>query len=687
MSSKIRRRPAKSGDVGQDRAPSDTQAELKSREKPAKTWQIDGADTKDRSQALSTPQRRQIWLLLLAYHLTLACLNNTYFQADEYWQATEVAHRVVFGYGYLTWEWRGTTTAAATATTWSALSHSGIAALFSHLSQGPIRSVLHPLLFTPVFYTLRSLGLDGSFTLMTVGPRMVQAVLSTVGAVYTWRLARMASRDEKVANAALSSMLLSPYYAYTATRTFSNTTEASLCSAALFYWFRRHHQEGKSNNAPSDLMGDSTRDTVKALTLAALACLLRPTNAVVWIFLVGRGLLRHPHRPHRPLLLLALCTLIAVASLALTAAADTLFHSGNASLPLVPFALQNIYHSVSLFYGSNAWHWYLSQGLPVVVMCSLPLSVVGSVRAYRSGGHQHTLLREIALLVAWTIALYSLLGHKEWRFLQPIVPLLHILAGNGWHGDGAVDANGKAVDPERRLWTKQRLSVFISRLRLVCKRALYITSPLITLYLTAFHCIGQGYTLPRHIRRLAHDGALSSLGFLMPCHSTPWQSHFHLPHLDDRMWFVTCEPPRGGQGDVGEYKDESDYFYEDPVRYLQVALGEGSRATTGGWTPAHAAAFELNAQAQTQTQTQTQTPTPAPPLSLPPSLPPAHLYPSHLVLFDALLKHPRYGPQLQRFLLHDKGYRVERRIWNSLFHDDPRRWGDILVLQRGDDRG
>lgn len=31
---------------------------------------------------------------------------QTYFVPDEYWQSLEVAHKISFGYGYLTWEWR-----------------------------------------------------------------------------------------------------------------------------------------------------------------------------------------------------------------------------------------------------------------------------------------------------------------------------------------------------------------------------------------------------------------------------------------------------------------------------------------------------------------------------------------------------------------------------------------------------
>jgi len=49
---------------------------------------------------------------------------------------------------------------------------------------------------------------------------------------------------------------------------------------------------------------------------------------------------------------------------------------------------------------------------------------------------------------------------------------------------------------------------------------------------------------------------IESIGFIMPCHSTPWQSHLHSKELEmDRMaegnasgeggriWFIGCEPP------------------------------------------------------------------------------------------------------------------------------------------------
>ncbi|WJX16760.1 hypothetical protein P8452_06750 [Trifolium repens] len=55
----------------------------------------------------------------------------SYFNSDEHWQGPEVAHRITFGYGHLTWEWK----------------------------QG-IQSYLHPFLFVPLYKFLAQLRLD-----------------------------------------------------------------------------------------------------------------------------------------------------------------------------------------------------------------------------------------------------------------------------------------------------------------------------------------------------------------------------------------------------------------------------------------------------------------------------------------------------------------------------------------------
>jgi GPI mannosyltransferase 3 len=44
---------------------------------------------------------RWFWLGVLAFRLWNALFVRTTFNPDEYWQSTEVAHRMVFGYGHL----------------------------------------------------------------------------------------------------------------------------------------------------------------------------------------------------------------------------------------------------------------------------------------------------------------------------------------------------------------------------------------------------------------------------------------------------------------------------------------------------------------------------------------------------------------------------------------------------------
>lgn len=79
------------------------------------------------------------WPLLVAVRLCLSVLSRSFFVPDEYFQSLEPAHRLVFGYGHLTWEW---------------------------VSSKPIRSFIYPLLYVPIYGTLKFLSLDSSTALV-----------------------------------------------------------------------------------------------------------------------------------------------------------------------------------------------------------------------------------------------------------------------------------------------------------------------------------------------------------------------------------------------------------------------------------------------------------------------------------------------------------------------------------------
>lgn len=48
----------------------------------------------------------QALLIFFIVRIASVFLVQTWYVADEYWQSLEVAHKFVFDYGDLTWEWK-----------------------------------------------------------------------------------------------------------------------------------------------------------------------------------------------------------------------------------------------------------------------------------------------------------------------------------------------------------------------------------------------------------------------------------------------------------------------------------------------------------------------------------------------------------------------------------------------------
>lgn len=102
------------------------------------------------------------------------------------------------------------------------------------------------------------------------------------------------------------------------------------------------------------------------------------------------------------------------------------------------------------------------------------------------------------------------------------------------------------------------------------------------------------------------------------------------------------------------YKDQSDFFYDDPLTYLVDRFPSSvNESFPPSPLPLH-----------------------PPSKNAPLDLGWSHEWPSHLVLFDALLTHPGI-----RDLLPHRGYQEVWRQWNSHVQDDARRAGDVIVLQ------
>ncbi|KAG1821654.1 glycosyltransferase family 22 protein [Suillus subaureus] len=243
-------------------------------------------------------------------------------------------------------------------------------------------------------------------------------------------------------------------------------------------------------------------------------------------------------------------------------ALDSAFY-GRPTLSLLNFLRVNA-SPVSLFYGSSSWHYYLSQALPILSSTSLPFVLHNMHLAVENDEKR---LKTMLGCIVWTLTVFSFVGHKESRFLHPLLPMLHIFASRS-----LVELYHRSAKAEVKVsWEKRENAIpktfsLPIRTRDLCLLLLAVSA---SIYVVFFHCVGQ-IKVMSYLRSLLPEN-LTSVGFLTPCHSTPWQAYLHRPELaaPGRMWALGCEPPLGLQH-LSDYKDQADIFFEAPLEYMRT---------------------------------------------------------------------------------------------------------------------
>lgn len=431
-------------------------------------------------------------------------LVQTWFVPDEYWQSLEVAHRSVFGYGYLTWEWKY-----------------------------GIRSYLHPLLFTPCFYLARLIEPYISYDIITLLPRVLQAVITAVSECCFYEFVNTVY-SRRIAVWTATSLCVSWFWWYCCSRTLINTLEANLFCFSLY--LIRNVLKGDY----CTFRFDSTFTLF--VVISALTVSLRPTSAAVY-FPIYLHLLHKTYlssnKSYNCLLQLTLKILIVAAIvLATTVAIDCCFYDRWLSVHF-NFLKFNVLNGQSGFYGSHPVHWYLSQGIPVVAGVQ---GLFAAAAVYKYTMNATTKLFLAVVLV--TVAAYSIPGHKEFRFIYVLLPVFSLFSGLFLH---------------QLSWKAQKLAVLV----------LLVTNVPAALYTGLVHQQGPHQVLHSlrsdftHLSSYADgDDTSTAVMFLLPCHSTPY---YHALHHNVTMQFLTCEPNLTG---VSDYVDEADVFFSDPLEHI-----------------------------------------------------------------------------------------------------------------------
>ena len=454
----------------------------------------------------------------------------------------------------------------------------------------------------------------------------------------------------------------------------------------------------------------------RCLLLAALVCVLRPTNILIWICLACFILFRPracKERPsHQPSSLIksikgrlqkflqaprteaillireaSLCGYVThrrghwhicfggftnsnrTLVLALSAAFDRLYYQ-QWTFPPLRFLYFNIARSLAVIYGRNDWHYYWSQGYPLLLTTFLPFAIRGLYNALfpatsispSSGNSQfsNSIRCQLATVAIFVPSILSVVSHKEVRFIYPILPILHILAASSVVG---IFLPAIAF---RRSWQLKRQNFYR---RLAFSQILAINL-FIAIFTSRYHQTGPltvlTYLREEYTQKYLGQPPLSlfpvesattmTVGFLMPCHSTPWRSHLVFPGI--KAWALGCEPPVDLNATArATYLDEADQFYAGPTAFLDMNLGKPPQRSTqlNPKTPRQSRGLTGRAEDWAWD-----------------GKPGKKIWPDYLVFFAQL--EPTMGATL-----NSTDYHPCWRGWNSFFHDDWRRKGRIVV--------
>jgi phosphatidylinositol glycan class B len=260
------------------------------------------------------------------------------------------------------------------------------------------------------------------------------------------------------------------------------------------------------------------------LAIAACSCIIRPTSALLWIFLGLQLLASYPHRCFQILYDVTVTgyapNLIRIFAIIFSIYIDRFFYKKWFLIPW-EFWKVNVLENISEFYGSHPFHWYFTQAIPLVLFTFLPFSILGTADVLHT---RKSNLFWACILVVLTLSYQK---HKEFRFLMPLVAPMMIYAGRG------LDRIAKADIDKNRSGPKSHLLRYLTMLA--------ITNFIIGFYFSRVHKRGI-IDVTNWIRKEAYAGNITSVLYLMPCHSTPFYSHIH---IDIPMRFITCEPPLG----------------------------------------------------------------------------------------------------------------------------------------------
>ncbi|CAJ1993486.1 GPI alpha-mannosyltransferase III [Leishmania donovani] len=531
-------------------------------------------------------QSRWLLLLLLLYRVTLCMTLQTAESPDEWWQSEEVAYKMVFGRGQLTWEW-----------------------------DEAIRSYVFPAIFAAPLLVLKCTGTDTALTVWA-SSRCVQAFIFFAHDCTMLALAQRLDDLRRCLNSrrsgrhAFSAPLFSTVSESTGAKCRTPTIASTTLAMVVVEWFLINTGVRSYSNVPESLFFLlSLYQTSYPLFLlwAGVACAMRVTAAfaALPVFIVHAWRLCGEMGVARCLLIAFTTVSMVVGISAGVCFVDYIFYHRLVFTPY-NFLKFNYLLGVSKYYGVHAPYWYFvtlpAMAAPFVFfLVWMPVCWCWMQEAEKhhmsgsaphaqstlfSGSSSRTLRQEIkrwAFVGAPTLMIYSSLEHKEMRFVYFLLPLLLLISSVVvvFLCTSSLSALKQSSRVRRRSWCLAVPSADMVRRLFTLSWA---ASAVFTITLLYGYRRGAP-TLFREIRGAdRHFGHLETLAH---CYRTPGFAQLH--GKVDRLEWVDCRMRLDAVSGVPVVTQDR-LFTEQPKayalwRYLRVAsrldVEDGGKESVG----------------------------------------------------------------------------------------------------------
>lgn len=328
---------------------------------------------------LTTLWQENSFALLSGLSLTLALLLRGYFflrqggqiHPDEVMQYLEPAQWKIFGYAHLSWEFE------------KGARNFVLSGFFSHFLR------LGAWLGLTPFAVHRAIFAFNSLLSLALLPAM-------------WRLGRaLLPNNLRLAWVLTIGAAIFPVFAYFAPHSLSESQVILLATWGSVFWLELHKAEiAPQQNRSHALLAGLLFGLAFVVRYASLPLLIVPSLS----------LLSAPRRRHLGAFLLGLSFPVAV-----TALSDW-YSWGFPLATFVHYVDVNVVHGYASSHGTMPWWFYLDQ---LWQLFRWPLLLVALTWVFALRRHWLILVATLLPLIS-----YSLFGHKEMRFILPVLPLL-----------------------------------------------------------------------------------------------------------------------------------------------------------------------------------------------------------------------------------------------------------------------